>query len=354
MKAHRDIVHDRIGRILPKPGIGVIYSVLCRFFPRRRLVSGGRRRVAFGIALALMGSAAALIVHPHPVEAAKDPETPEAMYALALKQLKRNAYLRAIQLFEQIKLRYPLSRYAVLSELRLADAYFDKGDYLEAVDAYQAFIRAHPRHPELDYVVYRVALGEFRQAPSVAQRDQSATWRMLRAIDGNADLGLPAFEERFPDSEYVDDVKAMRKKGRTRLAKGIYGIGRYYYNRARFEWNRERLTAACSAAMGRFNQVLDEYPDVASVGAKALYLIGVCQIRLDRIDAAKATLKRFESRFPDSRLKPRLERLLSKRKAETHESRSESKEGTSMRKTPESSESAEAGALHPSEENSTG
>lgn len=244
--------------------------------------------------------------------AAREPTTPEEIYAQGTRQLEKGYYTRAIELFERVKTRYPLSQYAVLAELRVGDTHFKQGQYIEAVDAYQGFLRAHPRHEEVPYVVYRIALSEFKDAPKWAQRDQTPTWRMLRTINGNRGAGIPPFEERFPDSEYVDDVNDMRVEGRHRLAAGIYGIGLHYYRKARFESKAKERVSACSAAINRFNEVLDEYPDIEDLSVQSLYYIGLCGVKLVRRDKALETLERMRTRFPNSEYVSRLEKKVDK------------------------------------------
>ncbi len=223
---------------------------------------------------------------------AKEPQTPEQMYEYAVRQLDRGYYEKAVMMFERIKTRYPFSKYAVLSELRIGDAHFKKGEYLEAVDAYRNFIKLHPRHPELDYVVYRIGLSQFKDAPKWVQRDQTSTRQMLATI--------ARFDERFPDSEYLDEVLEMRAEGRSRLARGVFAIGQFYYRRGRYNTRGHEREAAFGAALGRFEQVLDEYPDVTDVAVDAMYHIGLIHLSLGEMDKAAETLDRLKSRYPDA------------------------------------------------------
>jgi outer membrane protein assembly factor BamD len=243
------------------------------------------------IMVALVGSSA-------PASAAREPQTPEEMYQLAVRLLDHSNFQRSVELLERIKTRYPFSQYAVLAELRIGDSHFKKGEYPEAVDSYQSFIKLHPRHPEVDYVIYMIAKSEFEQAPSVAQRDQAATKRMLSAIQ--------TFEERFPNSKYTTEVQKMRLEGRRRLAQGVFAVGKFYYRRGRFVGSRQARTTAFEAAIHRFDQVVDEYPDVKDIGAEALFYMGHCQARLHRKADVLNTLDRLKTRFPESRRIARL------------------------------------------------
>lgn len=229
-------------------------------------------------------------------------QTPEELYKQANKQLDRGYYERAVELFERIKTRYPFSQYAVLAELRLGDTQFNKAEYALAVEAYRNFMKLHPRHPELDYVTYRIAESEFRQAPRIAQRDQAPTRRMLAILQG--------YEERYPESKYTKQVQEMRAEGRTRLAKALFGIAQHYYRRGRFDFNEDSRDKAFAAANERFEQVLGDYPDSAAVAAESFYFIGRMYARQGRKAEAEDTLARLKARYPTSHQVGRLERQL--------------------------------------------
>lgn len=222
--------------------------------------------------------------------AEQDAQTPEGLYGQAVKQLERGYFERSFELFEKLKTRYPFSQFAVLAELRLGDTYFQKGEYAEAIDAYRTFQKLHPRHPELDYVVYRIGLSELKQSPKIAQRDQASTRRMLAVLQN--------YETLYPQSKYLKDVVDMRKEGRERLAMSIFGVGEHYYRRGRFEVDKADRDKAFAAARERFEQVLDEYPDVEKVGADALYWIGFTYAKEGRKADAEKSLERLQQRFP--------------------------------------------------------
>src|SRR5688572_6587544 len=64
-------------------------------------------------------------------------------YERGLKALKNEEWSAAAKYFSFIKARFPYSKYAVLAELRLADAEYGAEHYLQAIDAYKQFIKFH-------------------------------------------------------------------------------------------------------------------------------------------------------------------------------------------------------------------
>src|SRR5262245_57123684 len=67
------------------------------------------------------------------------------------EMLRKKEYDKAIAYFQFVKSKYPFSKYAALSDLRIADAKYQQKKWLAAASAYEVFIRLHPRHEELPY-----------------------------------------------------------------------------------------------------------------------------------------------------------------------------------------------------------
>jgi len=217
------------------------------------------------------------------------PDTPESLYNKALSQMKRGYFDEAILNFEKVRNHFPFNQYSVLSELRVADCLYEKSAYLEAVDAYLRFSKLHPRHPEIDYVIYRAARAEFKLSPLVAQRDQGPTKRAVRR--------LVRFEQRFPDSTYVESVGSLRSKALRRLSRGSLEIGNFYFKRREF-----------AAAERRFRMVVDEYP-LSPLVPKANYRRATALLKLER-PAEAETLMRQVAASSDARWSARAQRWL--------------------------------------------
>jgi len=184
------------------------------------------------------------------------PETPDGLYATGLRQMKLGSWDEAILSFERVRNHFPFNQYSVLSELRVADCLYEKGSYLEAADAYRGFARLHPRHAEMDYVVYRTARSEFKLAPNVAQRDQTHTRRGLRRLRG--------YESRFADSEYLPEVGKLRSKALLRLSRAAVAIGNFYWKQK--QW---------AAAERRYRLAIEEFPD-SPLTPRAQFRRGLC------------------------------------------------------------------------------
>lgn len=174
-------------------------------------------------------------------------------------------YTTAIERFQDIIDNYPYSEYAVLAELRIADAYFAQDLYEEALTYYQDFADLHPDHERVPYTMYRAALCHVNRAED-ATRDQSSTRQALAQIE--------RLLREHPYSSEAQEAEQLWREMRTRLGEHVMGIADFYLDRE--EWQ---------SAAERYRSVLNEYPGLG-LDAQALYKLGLCYTRMDREEEA--------------------------------------------------------------------
>lgn len=234
-------------------------------------------------------------------EVKKEP-TAEELYLEAMEEFNKGKawgifstidYVKIIEKFQKVIDYYPVSKYAVLAELRIADAYFRNRKYQEAIFHYQEFQRHHPAHESIPYVLYRIGLSYYKLILSI-DRDQSAT----RKAAGR-------FEElirKYPDCEYAEDARDKLMSCRQRLAAYEFYVGRFYFRKGDYQ-----------VALGRFGRILKDYPDSGLV-AKALYFIGLCYYHLKEWDEAREALRRLKDLYPQSKYRGKAEKILAELK----------------------------------------
>src|SRR5512139_3422126 len=88
---------------------------------------------------------------------------PEVLAEQGIKDLKKKNYDDAIDTFEKVRDRYPYSEQALLAQIKVADAYFYKKKYDEALQAYKEFEKLHPTNKAVPYCIYREGLCYYRQ-----------------------------------------------------------------------------------------------------------------------------------------------------------------------------------------------
>jgi outer membrane protein assembly factor BamD len=208
-------------------------------------------------------------------------------YDKGLKELERQDWVAASKYFGFIKSRFPYSKYAVLAELRLADAEFGAEQYLEAIDSYRLFIKFHPTHEMVanGYASFRIGEAYFRQLPGdfwmfppSFEKDQSAT--------EDAATELRSFLNKFPESPYRDKAKDILVQVGKRLADHEWYVARYY-------WDRRKPMGTVL----RLRRLLEHHRGVG-YDVEALWLLGRAYVAVDMPDRARTTWTELVEKHP--------------------------------------------------------
>lgn len=217
----------------------------------------------------------------------KQKKTPEELYSEATAKIDgsnslfgASDYVGARVKLDEIKRKYSFTKYAPLAELRLADIYFKKEQYTEAIISYEDFIELHPNHSEVPYSFHQIGNAYFKQIDGV-DRDITAS-----------DMALASFNiliSRYPDSKYAVDAREKTVICRDNLAANEFYIGKFYYRKENY-----------NAAAKRFRAALEKFP---GYGPKedALLFLGKSLLANNEMDKGKKTLGNLVKAFPDSR-----------------------------------------------------
>jgi outer membrane protein assembly factor BamD len=175
------------------------------------------------------------------------------------------SYKEAIERFQRLKDWYPFSKYAILAELKIADAHYHLDQYEEAIFAYEEFEKLHPRNEAIPYVIYQIGRCYYDQIDTI-DRDQTPARKALETFQ--------RLHKQFPNDKYASSGNEHIPKCLKSLAGNEYYIGLFYYKSKHY-----------SAALKRFMAVLSNYPDVG-YHQKALSYIAKCEASIAKNDAA--------------------------------------------------------------------
>lgn len=189
----------------------------------------------------------------------EEEKSPSEIMSQAMHDLDRGYYKSATEAFQKIKDRYPYSKFAVLAELKMADALFMQSSFEEAYDAYKEFERLHPKNPKIPYVIYREGMCHYKLMRSI-DRDQSYS------IKAKEDFGR--LIKRFPKNVYASRARMKIRRCYMDLAQHELYVGRFYFRMKKYR-----------AAAGRFRNAIEHYPDVGQY-YEALEYLGKCKERL--------------------------------------------------------------------------
>lgn len=210
----------------------------------------------------------------------RDVATPEGAFKNAEDFEKDERFEEAIQKYQDVKNKFPYSRYAADSELKIADLQFKREAYPEAQGAYQLFKEFHPKHPQSDYVTYRLGLSYYNQLPATIDRDLTLADKAILYFDETANS--------YPNSPYAKDAKEKREAALKMLAEKEMYIAKFYEKRKEYD-----------SARGRFETVLKSYPNLG-YDPEALYGAALSSFESGEKDRGLQHLKNLYSQYPSS------------------------------------------------------
>jgi len=181
-------------------------------------------------------------------------------------EFRNKEFKSAIKSFTTLKDWYPFSKYAILAELKIADAHYELKEYEEAIFAYQEFESLHPKNEAIPYVIYRTGLCWFDRIDAV-DRDQKSAERALAEFKRLTD--------RFPDSPQAAKASKHMESCIKSLAGHEFYVAQFYFNAKQYK-----------AAMKRFENLFANYPDTKE-GKEALSRIAICQEMINKDQPGK-------------------------------------------------------------------
>ncbi len=203
----------------------------------------------------------------------------EEQYNLGVRYSKRGYYVKALEEFNRIRNNFRDDPYAVKAELAIADVYYNKAEWDQARLAYEDFMRMHPRHESLDYVVLRIGESYYKKAPKIAARDQTWTREAINALGG--------FDRRFSSSEHSAEVAEMLAECQRRLARKELLIARFYVKRK-----------AWRSVEGRARGLLAAYPE-SEYAVETMALLAEAYAWQGKVERTDEVLARLAELAPE-------------------------------------------------------
>ena len=160
-------------------------------------------------------------------------------YKEGIKSLEAGDVLFAAKKFNEVEIMYPQSTWAPKSSLMAAYSYYIQDYYADAVAELIRFQKVYPKHKNLDYSYYLLALCYYEQIVD-EKKD-------LQAII-NAKNTFNILLKNYPKTEYSIDADFKLDLINDILASKEMYIGRYYFSRKKW-----------IPAINRFRTVIDEY-----------------------------------------------------------------------------------------------
>jgi outer membrane protein assembly factor BamD len=187
-------------------------------------------------------------------------------YKDGLKALEENDVIFAAKKFNEAEILFPQSKWAPNSALMAAYSYYIQDYYGDAIAELKRFIRIYPKHKDLDYAYYLLAISYYEQIVDEKKDLQSI-------IDAKKTFQIVI--EKYPNTDYALDAEFKIDLINDILAAKEMYIGRYYFDKKKW-----------IPAINRFRVVIDEY-DTTIYAEEALHRLVEVYYTLGLIEEAK-------------------------------------------------------------------
>ena len=147
--------------------------------------------------------------------------------------------LFAAKKFTEVQVMFPQSIWAPHSNLMAAYAYYSQDYYFDATQELEIFLRKYPKHSNVDYAYYLMAICYYEQIVD-EKKDLNSVVKSKEYFEIVID--------QFPNTDYALDSKFKLEFVMDILASKEMYLGRYYLKKKKW-----------IAAINRFKKVLEEY-----------------------------------------------------------------------------------------------
>lgn len=206
-------------------------------------------------------------------------ESAKADYEKAKYYLDIGNYQEANLFLENFSKNHPYSSYAVQAELLRAFAAYKNGEHILSETLSKQFVERHPRHPDVDYAKYMLAMSYYKQVVS-DDRDQTPT-----------KLAISAFEtliREHPKSAYAKESANHLQGLYNKLANHELAVGKYYFDKELYV-----------ASANRFKVILGKFQTTPAI-EEALYYLAASYAKLGIKNSAREIAILLRHNYPRS------------------------------------------------------
>ena len=202
-----------------------------------------------------------------------------ALYNEALSALKSKEFNIAHELFTELDLQHPYSKWATKGQLMSGFSLYKDNKYDEAIFVLSKFINLNPNNPDLDYAYYLKGYCYYERI-NLVSRDQKY-----------AESAFETFNElknKFPKSKYASKSMKHIRLLNNQLAGKEISIAKFYQTRGNF-----------LSGILRYKEVLKKYKNSAQI-PESLYRIIECYLSLGIKNQALRFARILAYNFPKS------------------------------------------------------
>lgn len=226
----------------------------------------------------------------------KPGDTLPQAFGKAKNLFDKGEYGDAVQAFETVIRIGRGTEYAKDAQFLLAESYFNDERYLLAASEYERFQTMYPNSPRREEVDFKNAYCYYELSPR---------FKLSQQYTNTAIEKFRLFNSRYPDSDRVQEAAEYITEMRSKLARKLYNAADLYMRTDRYE-----------AAIIYYDLTIDRYPEtewaeralVNEINAYVIYADNsVSSKQRERYTKAVDSYEKFLQLFPESDLRSRAE-----------------------------------------------
>jgi outer membrane protein assembly factor BamD len=201
------------------------------------------------------------------------------IYNEALNHLKKKEFEIANELFTELDLQHPYSKWATKGQLMSGFALYKANKYDEAIFALSKFINLNPNNNNLPYALYLKSYCYYERIALVTRDQKFAT----RAYESFIEL-----KKKYPNSQYSKKASNHLALLKNQLAGKEMSVGKYYQKRKKY-----------LGAILRYKTIIRNYKKSAQI-PEALYRIIECYLSVGLDHPALTFISILQYNYPKS------------------------------------------------------
>lgn len=208
------------------------------------------------------------------------PERPlEEIYRDAYAEFNKKDYDDAAELFQTAESQYPSSPWSADALVMMAYSRYMDDDFAGAVLAIDRYMRFHPGHKDVPYMMYLRGMCYYRQVSDVRRDPEMSAYALQQ---------FQQLVDRFPHSEYAENAK-----NKVMILKN-YIAGKVMYS-AREDMEKENWAAAIT----RLQSIVATAQETVMT-PEAMFRLTECYTAIGLPEQADGFAEMLRKNFPDN------------------------------------------------------
>ena len=203
----------------------------------------------------------------------------EDIYQEAYKEFNNKNYEEAAELFQMAESQYPSSPWSADALVMLAYTRYVDKDFAGTILAIDRYMRFHPGHRDVPYMMYLRGMCHYRQVSDV------------RRDPGESAYALQAFQQlvdRFPNSEYAENAKNK-----------ILILKNYIAGKMMYAAREDMFNKNWTSAISRLQSIVSTAQETVMT-PEAMFRLTECYTAIGLPEQANGYADMLRKNFPDN------------------------------------------------------